>query len=366
MTLSDVNVESPVLTLEEPLDLTGRTVRLTASNLKDPDALYECVLAPEITGLTADTMVYEGTLVDYAFEADILSEATGDTLSVGRARSSLNENAKTLSEVRLGTAAFVAQGAEFVADDGLRALDDALKLGDRQVFGVVTGGTSRYETGSRVDVDGVTLATGAAVRLGSGALGLFVEAGWASSDAAAGNATAEGDHDYFGAGVAGLWKLSDAWQLDAALRLGRSSTEFDDRFESEHAAYDSDGLYASVHAGVTRTVPISDAMRLDLYGRYVGVFLEGDDVRLTDEAGSRYSADDVTTHAARAGLRLSGESSKRLALDEPSLSGNTLIGELGLELRPEADASWGVHFGLKGYGLDRRGVTGNVAVGWSW
>lgn len=389
LTLSDVNVESPVLTLEEPLDLTGRTVRLTASNLKDPDALYECVLAPEITGLTADTMVYEGTLVDYAFEADIRSEATGDTLSVGRARSSLNENAKTLSEVRLGTAAFVAQGAEFVADDGLRALDDALKLGDRQVFGVVTGGTSRYETGSRVDVDGVTLATGAAVRLGSGALGLFVEAGWASSDAAAGNATAEGDHDYFGAGVAGLWKLSDAWRLDAALRLGRSSTEFDGRFESEHAAYDSDGLYASVHAGVTRTVPISDAMRLDLYGRYVGVFLEGDDVRLTDEAGSRYSADDVTTHAARAGLRLSGESSKRLAwhaglayehvfggdaggtveglaLDEPSLSGNTLIGELGLELRPEADSSWGVHFGLKGYGLDRRGVTGNVAVGWSW
>ena len=38
LTLSDVNVESPVLALEEPLDLTGRTIRLTASELKDPDA----------------------------------------------------------------------------------------------------------------------------------------------------------------------------------------------------------------------------------------------------------------------------------------------------------------------------------------
>lgn len=389
LTLSDVNVESPVLALEEPLDLTGRTIRLTASELKDPDARYDCVLAPEITGFTADTMVYEGTLVDYEFEADILSEDAGDMLSVGRARPLLNANAKTLSEVRLGTAAFVAQGAEFVADEGMRAIDEALKYGDRQVFGAVTGGTSRYETGSHVDVDGVTLATGAALRFGSGALGVFVEAGWASSDAAAGSAAAEGDHDYFGAGVAGLWKLSEVWRLDAALRLGRSSTEFDGNFEREHAAYDSDGLYASLHAGVTRTIPLADAMRLDLYGRYVGVYLEGDDVRLTDEAGSRYSADDVTTHAARAGLRLSGEGSRRLvwhaglayehvfggdasgtveglALDEPSLSGNTLIGELGLELRPEEDSSWGVRFGVKGYGLDRRGVTGNVSVCWLW
>lgn len=43
-----------------------------------------------------------------------------------------------------------------------------------------------------------------------------------------------------------------------------------------------------------------------------------------------------------------------------------MIGELGLEPRPEEDSSWGVRFGVKGYGLDRRGVTVNVSVGWLW
>lgn len=114
---------------------------------------------------------------------------------------------------------------------------------------------SRHETGFQADVDGVMFATGAALRFGRGVFGVFVEAGWASSDA----------------GLA----------------------------------------YEHVFGG-------------DASGTVEG-----------------------------------------LALD-PSLSGNTLIGELGLELRPEEDSSWGVRFGVKGYGLDRRGVTGNVSVGWGW
>ncbi len=114
---------------------------------------------------------------------------------------------------------------------------------------------SRYETGFQADVDGVMFATGAALRVGRGVFGVFVEAGWASSDAGLA-------YEYgFGGGASGTGKGSHS----------------------------------------TNRVPRA-----------------------------------------------------------------ILIGELGLEPRPEEDSSWGVRFGVKGYGLDRRGVTGNVSVGWLW
>ncbi|WP_288207378.1 beta strand repeat-containing protein, partial [Sutterella wadsworthensis] len=114
-----------------------------------------------------------------------------------------NTNSKTLSEAFLGSVAFVNQGAEFIADEGLNAAVRAAQgASGFTAFGAIHGGKSRYETGSHVDLRGTSLAAGAAGRVGSALIAGFVEAGWASSDSHVNGARGDADHDYYGVGAA--------------------------------------------------------------------------------------------------------------------------------------------------------------------
>lgn len=371
--------------LNSSLDLTGRTIELDAEAGFDPDLSYKLVSAPDITGFTAETIEYSTTMIDYDLAVGVVEQNGQDVLLADKAFAHLSENAKTLGEAYLGSIALVNMGAEFIADEGLSAIASAAEPGKVQAFGAVNGGSSRYKTGSHVDVDGVTLAAGIASTFGHLTAAAFVEAGWASSESHVSSASADGDHDYYGVGAAAIWQLAPAWRLDGSLRIGRASTEFDGRYILEAASYDADGLYATAHISTGWTMPIAADLKLDVYGRYVFTHLEGDDVTLTDSAGSAFNMDDADTHALRAGLRVIGTPSERiawrvgaayehvfngdaegsvqgLALDAPSLEGNALIGELGLDVRASAASPWSVHFALKGYALDREGVTGSASV----
>ena len=82
-----------------------------------------------------------------------------------------------MSESFLGTIAFLNQGAEFIADDGLRAMTASASPGKVSAFGAVHGGSSRYKSGSHVDVDGVTLSTGVVTKVGGTTLAAFLKAG---------------------------------------------------------------------------------------------------------------------------------------------------------------------------------------------
>ena len=45
------------------------------------------------------------------------------------------------------------KGASFIANEGLNAMDSASLVDQSAVFGTLGGGKTRYDTGSRVDVD---------------------------------------------------------------------------------------------------------------------------------------------------------------------------------------------------------------------
>ena len=103
---------------------------------------------------------------------------TGDTAqTIGASSVKVSESSKTLAEAQLGSVAFVTQGAEFVADEGMRSIRAAAKEGSFTAFGAMAGGYNRYETGSHVDVEGFSLAVGTAGRINNLTLAGFVEAG---------------------------------------------------------------------------------------------------------------------------------------------------------------------------------------------
>lgn len=314
---------------------------------------------------------------------------TGDTAQTIRASSvKVFESSKTLAEAQLGSVAFVTQGAEFVADEGMRSIRAAAKEGSFTAFGAMAGGYNRYETGSHVDVEGFSLAVGTAGRINNLTLAGFVEAGWASSESHVASTEADADHDYYGVGAAMRYDFQSPFYLDGAVRLGQISTEFDGSYGTGTAKYDADGLYATAHIGAGYVFDLTPDVKLDAYGRYLLSYVEGDDVTLESDAKERFSMDDTTTHAVRLGARLEGAfqtfdwyaglayehvfdgkaegelkfAGATAALDAPSLKGDSAIVDLGFTMKPEANGPWTIGVGLKGYAGDRRGGTGSVNV----
>lgn len=296
---------------------------------------------------------------------------TGDTAqTIGASSVKVSESSKTLAEAQLGSVAFVTQGAEFVADEGMRSIRAAAKEGSFTAFGAMAGGYNRYETGSHVDVEGFSLAVGTAGRINNLTLAGFVEAGWASSESHVASTEADADHDYYGVGAAMRYDFQSPFYLDGAVRLGQISTEFD-------------GSY-----GTGYVFDLTPDVKLDAYGRYLLSYVEGDDVTLESDAKERFSMDDTTTHAVRLGARLEGAfqtfdwyaglayehvfdgkaegelkfAGATAALDAPSLKGDSAIVDLGFTMKPEANGPWTIGVGLKGYAGDRRGGTGSVNV----
>ena len=297
----------------------------------------------------------------------------------------VNGNAKTLAETLLGTVAFVQQGAEFIADDGLAAMDSVATADTLTAFGAMHGGTNKYLTGSDVEVDGVTLATGIATKVGDHTLATFVEAGWAESDSHVAGTKAEGDHDYFGVGVAARMHLTDSAFGDMSLRLGRSTTKYQGVFATDAATYDSSVYYATAHVGIGLDMPITDNWTANVYGRYSLSFIDGDKVTLAGSGNAVFDMSSTVTHAVRVGTRIKGEVTEHIAvnaglayehvfngkasssvsdvaIDEPALKGDAAIVEFGLTMRSSATSPWSVNFGAKGYAGDRQGVSGNLSA----
>lgn len=394
------------LTGSDTLALDDATVTVTAAEGTAESGSYKLVqLGNAKISLNENTsFLTEGTFFtkEWDFNAAVdegLTEITDDLLIVNEnlmagdiliaGTESANDNSKTLAESLLGSVAFVNQGAEFIADEGMRAIVASAKAGAVTTFGAIHGGTSEYETGSHVDVDGVTLATGVATKIDGFTLAGFIEAGWASSESHVSGTSADGDHDYYGVGAAVRYEFQSPFYVDGALRLGMASTEFDGRYADASARYDADSFYGTMHVGAGYVFPVSDSLDLDVYGRYVLTYLDGDDVNLHTADGESYSMDSTTTHAFRIGARLTGAvrdnltwraglayehvadgdaeshveaQGVRAALDVPSLEGDTGILELGLTMKPDAASPWAVDLGLKGYAGDREGVAGSASV----
>ncbi len=344
-----------------------------------------------------ETIVAEGEIeVDSVYvdpEGNIVSALRGTETILGQRTVTAATESKTLSESFLGTIAFLNQGAEFIADEGLRAMTASASPGKVSAFGAVHGGSSRYKSGSHVDVDGVTLSTGVVTKVGGTTLAAFLEAGWASSESHVSGTKGDGDHDNCGFGAAFRHTFANAFYFDGSARFGRASTKFDGRYANANARYDADGLYGSLHVGAGYVFTLNDMMDLDLYSRYVFTYLEGDTVHLDSPEREKFDMDDTVTHAFRIGARLTGDlhesvhwrvglayervadgdadsdviaSGTRASLDVPTLEGNTGIVETGITMRPKEKSPWSVDFGLKGYVGDRQGISGNASVVYSF
>lgn len=381
MTFNDLQMQ---ISSDETLDPSQEYFLIATS---DPNATYTF---NDLTITSTSTFIENSEIVDVVvdYENPLTTESTvlKELLKDGSENGKATENSKTLSESLLGTVAFINQGAEFIADEGLAAMVDSATIGQVATFGAVHGGTSNYNTDSRVDVDGYTLATGMSYKVSPNwVIGGFIEAGWADSDSHVNGTKGEGEHDYYGIGFATRYSFDSNFYVDGSLRVGQASTEFTGLYAQDSAKYDSDAFYTTAHVGAGYVMPLTDTINLDMYGRYVLSYLDSDKVDLHNKYHDKLDMDSTVTHAVRVGGRLMGsfcsyadwklgmayehvfdgdaESAvNSLNLEVPSLEGDTGVMELGVSMRPSQNSPWRVDIGAKGYAGDREGVTGNATV----
>ena len=401
LNVTEANKMNAVLTVKKATggqtEFDGVTIEIASDDFLDSSDTYQLINVEGGKYTFKDLTVKEShTFIETTYTADgdvVLGNGenlTSENNLFNNKTVKATESSKTLAESLLGTVAFINQGAEFIADEGIAAMVDAAKLGEVTAFGVMQGGSTHYNTGSYVDVDGVTFMAGAGLRVNPNwTMAGFVEAGWANSASHVEGTRGDGDHEYFGVGFATRYQTDGVLYVDGSLRAGRATTEFAGCYGQDSASYDAKSLYMSAHVGLGAMWDLSESLKLDTYARYMVTYLDDDDVSLNNRYNDKLDLDSTVTHAVRAGARLLGDFNdyaswkvgaayehvfdgdaesavNSFSLDVPSLEGDTGVFELGLRIRPSLESNWAVDLGAKGYVGDREGVTGNMTVRYSF
>ena len=401
LNVTEANKEKAVLTVTDAdagqMEFNGVTIEIASDDFLESSDTYQLINVEGGKYTFKDLTVKEShTFLETTYTADgdvVLGNGenlTSENDLFNNKTVKATESSKTLAESLLGTVAFVNQGAEFIADEGIAAMVDAAKLGEVTAFGVMQGGSTHYNTGSYVDVDGVTFMAGAGLRVNPNwTMAGFVEAGWANSASHVEGTRGDGDHEYFGVGFATRYQTDGVLYADGSLRAGRATTEFAGRYGQDSASYDAKSLYMSAHVGLGALWDLNESLKLDTYARYMVTYLDDDDVSLNNRYNDKLELDSTVTHAVRAGARLLGDFNdyaswkvgaayehvfdgdaesavNSFSLDVPSLEGDTGVFELGMRIRPSLESNWAVDLGAKGYVGDREGVTGNMTVRYSF
>ena len=308
-------------------------------------------------------------------------------------RAELNPQLKSLSEGKLGGLAFVNQGADLAVGMGMDRARAAAQS-DTNGFGAISGGDTRYKSGSHVDVKGVSLVAGLSKGMrnadGTLMLGGFFEAGSGNYDsynsfADAGNVHAKGDNRYYGLGVLARQDFASGVYVEGSARFGKlkndyRSTDLVDALGNP-TSYNQRKTYYGLHAGLGYVLPLASG-EIDLYGRYLLTHQQSSSHVI---AGDLYHFDGMDSHRTRLGVvyhhRLSEQASFKIGtaweyefdgkvkgsvhgkgITAPDIKGCTGILDVGFKLQPSQNKAMSVDVGLQGYAGKREGLTGNVAL----
>ena len=388
-----------VLTLDgqafgTPTDITGANIGVAVTGGKaalQPGDRITLINAE--LGLTADAKPVNNTSgmkgiqgVSLRYGFDLSTDPNNLYATVNKVET--NPQTKSLSEGRLGGLAFVNQGADLLSNAGIAYALEAAQT-EKHLFSVISGGNSRYKSGSHVDVKGVNLLAGASAKLpnSSGNLLLtgFFEAGWGNYDSfnsfADGDVKGSGDNRYYGAGILARQDFSNKFYTEGSIRAGKLENEFNATVSGKATHYKINKAYYGAHLGAGYLMPLGTG-ELDMYGKYLWTRQNGGKHTI---AGDVFTFDDINSQRSKLGARYShplnesttlklgaaweyefdgkaNASVHGLPIAAPSLKGHTGVAEAAIKITPVKNKDLSFELGVQGHTGKRQGVTGHVAV----
>ena len=295
----------------EQTDLKGSSVNVgitgSAPALKSGDNV---TLLHNANGILADgTTVYgkmtQGVSLEYDFTTVL---ENGDSLVTTIIKSGISDDTKSLVETQAAAVGFINSGADLLVSSGITSMSKVTSAEDNAIFGAMSGGSMRYDTGSHADVKGYNFALGMgkAVANNAGRLtfGPFVEYGYGDYTSYLDNGVrGDGKTKYYGVGVLARQDDKSGVYYEGSLRYGRMDADYasnDLGTAGVHSSYDSSSAYYGAHLGIGKVTGLNDTTKADVYAKLLYTHQNGDSVTLQGEGnGEVYDFDAVDSTRAR-------------------------------------------------------------------
>jgi autotransporter-associated beta strand protein len=388
---SAVNDKKPLLSVNGNADITGSEVFLKFAgsisfNDKDEIILLNANSALDSSGIKPLSPVDIGLGV-YSF--DLFTDAYNLIAKVSR---EINPASKTLSEARVGSIAFLTQGQNLLATEGINSLIQQNRI-ENNTFGAIGGSSLRYNTGSHVDVKGFSFLGGISKNKNIGDLdlkiGAFFEGGTGSYKTyndfiGYSSVHGKGESKYYGLGLILRADYASGLYWDASLRLGRSEYDYKtSNLGGQSADYNSSGLYYGAHLGLGYQYKM-ESDTIDWYGKIFYNRQQKDSVHVLNQKVEFGSLSSLRT---RLGVRYTHNLKNNFGLytgiayeyehkgaangsvlgfgdiDSPSLKGSVGIGEVGFRYDGEKIET---NIGLQGYIGKMEGISGSLKIGYKF
>ena len=315
----------------------------------------------------------------------------------------VNPQTKALAEGWLAGLTLGIQAGNVAADQGIGAMRYAAVRLDREgwlPFGVLEGGSLKYDSGSHIDLQSLSLLAGlgrgVSTDLGLLIVGGFFEYGTGSYKThntfdTMPSVDGSGNAWYMGGGLLASMdfkKTGDGhFYLEGSAHTGMLHNSFDgDALRDAYgrsAEFDTDTPYYNLHAGLGYLWNITEDHSLDIYGKYYWTRVLGTDETLN--TGDHVDFDDITSSRTRLGARYAYQATEHVStyigaawehefegvsdssvfgydIDSPKIRGDSGRGEMGLRFTPTDDLPLTVDLGVQGYAGKKEGVTGSLFV----
>lgn len=352
-------------------------------------------LAFELAAATDDTSLYLYRPETFIDPSDPDHPHPNDTV--------VNPQTKALAEGWLAGLTLGIQAGNVAADQGIGAMRYAAVRLDRDgwlPFGVLEGGSLKYDSGSHIDLQSLSLLAGlgrgVSTDLGLLIVGGFFEYGTGSYKThntfdTMPSVDGSGNAWYMGGGLLASMdfkKTGDGhFYLEGSAHTGMLHNSFDgdalrDAF-GRSAEFDTDTPYYNLHAGLGYLWNFAEDHSLDIYGKYYWTRVLGTDETLN--TGDHVDFDDITSSRTRLGARYAYQATEHVSayigaawehefegvsdssvfgygIDSPKIRGDSGRGEIGLRFTPTDDLPLTVDLGVQGYAGTKEGVTGSLFV----
>lgn len=300
----------------------------------------------------------------------------------------LNEQVNVVNEGRAASAAFLNQSDELISE-ALAGLNLEDKYGF-ETFAMVYGNDSRYGTNSDLSINGwsglVGVGSNNKTKAGDFAWAAFFENGAGNYDISTtmNGITMEGDGStvYNGGGIAARLTGENGVYGEASLRAGLLKNDLEHGLHNQNGeafGYESESNYYGMHIGIGKIFKLENGASVDTYAKYYHSTVKDDSFTID---GDEFEMDDINSDRLRLGIRynqgmdrtfnvyygaaweyeFNGESNgyaQGHKMEETSLKGSTVIGELGVVIQPE-NSPWSFDAKVKGYGGQRDGYSGSI------
>ena len=315
----------------------------------------------------------------------------------------VNPQTKALAEGWLAGLTLGIQAGNVAADQGIGAMRYAAVRLDRDgwlPFGVLEGGSVKYNSGSHIDLQSLSLLAG----LGRGVntdLGLLIVGGFFEYGTGSykthntfdtmPSVDGSGNAWYMGGGLLASMDFKKTgnghFYLEGSAHTGMLHNSFDgDALRDAYgrsAEFDTDTPYYNLHAGLGYLWNFAEDHTLDIYGKYYWTRVLGTEESLN--TGDPVDFCDITSSRTRLGARYAYQATEHVSayigaawehefegvsdssvfgydIDSPKIRGDSGRGEIGLRFTPTDDLPLTVDLGVQGYADKKEGVTGSLFV----